>query len=354
MSKEGKTFILLHGEITFSPEQIEYFDIRCQFKSLAEQCFEEAVDDFYTRFSDFSTMANGIESWIYEFLRRGADLVIKILASHGHYEIDQDRFIREYFEISRLNAASARINEFIASQNLEAGQQEALREARTDAAGSSWFGGGFGLEGALKGAAMAYALNAVSAGVSELYNNSERGREDQRHLAAQEAFFNDPQTSFAFAQGIYDGLAGMILDLFKYIENNKITIEIKPMTVDEVSRANSIISNVKNHVIPEEKIEEQCRFALALDPLNTEIYKYVSVKFQDSMPGILEMDEFFDVRELHFLVKCPCCHRKLIAQIDWIGRDGECPECGAKITIKKREKQPSTLRLMVFLVHLMA
>lgn len=78
MSKEGKIFALLDGKITFSPEQIEYFDIRCQFKSLAEQCFEEAVDDFYTRFSDFSTMANGIESWIYEFLRRGADLIIKI------------------------------------------------------------------------------------------------------------------------------------------------------------------------------------------------------------------------------------------------------------------------------------
>ncbi|MBQ4313808.1 MAG: hypothetical protein IJC21_00030 [Lentisphaeria bacterium] len=170
---------------------------------------------------------------------------------------------------------------------------EAERCERTDALGSMWQGGGFGLEGAIKGAVQAEALNLAGAAVSGIFNAAGRKAEAARMLEEQKVFFENPETPASVAQGVYDALAEMYIDLFRYVDKNCPEIQIKQLTADDISKSKSLLSNMQKGVIPDDKIFDHCLKVLMLNPLYTEAYEFILLKYPDCKHTILEMDEFF-------------------------------------------------------------
>jgi len=296
MQRKNKTFKILHGEVSFTPQQMEYYEIRARFEKLASECRQQAKKEFYNRFHDYSEMINGVDAWIKEYLMRGATLAAQVLADHEHYDLDPERFVEEYFDNSRLAVAAAHMWNFANAQEAEHQALEAERNARTEAAGDAWVGGGFGLEGAIKGAVQAEALNLAGAAISETFNNIGRKSESKRQKQEQDAFFADRQTATAFADGIYCGLANMFIDLFKYVDEKCPEIDITYLTKEDVSKSISLLSNMNKGIIPEAKIEEQCRRILAMNPLFPEAYDYISEKFPDEAVALSDMATFFKVQ----------------------------------------------------------
>ena len=302
MEKRAKVFSVLHGEISFTPEQMEYFDIRYKFEELAVQCRQQAQEEFYTRFNDYTSMVQGVEQWINEYLVRGATLSARILAEHEHYDLDPERFVAEYFDKARLNVASQHIRNFALAQQQEHDALEEARAERTEDAGNAWMGGGFGIKGALKGAVQAEALNLAGAALSETFNAIGRHQEGKRQKQEQDAFFADPETPKAFAAGIYCGLADMYIDLFKYVDKKCPEINIDYMTDEDVAKTESLLSNISKGIIPEAKIEEQCRRMLAMNPLYGKAYEYILAKFPDETASVVDLATFFRVREISRLL----------------------------------------------------
>ena len=299
MKQSGKVFSVLHGEISFTPAQMEYFEIRLKFRALASECRQQALDEFYKRFGNYSEMITGVDNWVNEYLVRGATLAARILAGHEHYDLDPDRFVAEYFDMSRLDAASSHMRKFALGQEAEHQALEAERAERTDAAGNAWVGGGFGLEGAIKGAVQAEALNLAGAALSGTFNMIGRHCESKRQKKEQDDFFADPKTPQAFADGIYFGIADMFIDLFAYVEKNCPEIDILYMTKADVAKSESLLSNINKGIIPEDKIEEQCRRILGMNPLCGPAYSYILTKFPEETTKIVEMAKVFDVREVN-------------------------------------------------------
>ena len=179
---DGKVFNFSGAEIQYSSEQLTYYQIRRQFKDLATQCQNEILSDFYNRFDSFDSMASGLQLYLKEYLNKGAVLCTQVLAERDHYELAPDRFITDFFDHTRLNAASSHFMQFVEAQQTEMDANEAERCERTDALGSMWQGGGFGLEGAIKGAVQAEALNLAGAAVSGIFNAAGRKAEAARML----------------------------------------------------------------------------------------------------------------------------------------------------------------------------
>ena len=302
MQQHGKVFSVLHGEISFTPEQMEYYDIRYKFEALAGKCRQQALDEFYNRFKNFSEMIDGVDNWIKEYLVRGATLAAQILAEHEHYDLDPERFVLEYFDMSRLDAASSHMKSFAQAQQDEHQTLESERADRTDAAATAWQGGGFGLDNALKGAAQAEGLNLAGAAISGTFNMIGRSIENKRQKKEQDAFFADPKTPQAFADGIYCGLANMCVDLFGYVDKKCPEINISHLTREDVAKAESLFSNITKGIIPENKIEEQCRRILSLNPLYSNIYVYVMTKYPEETPSVIKIAKWFRVHEIEAVI----------------------------------------------------
>ena len=290
---DGKVFNFSGAEIQYSSEQLTYYQIRRQFKDLATQCQNEILSDFYNRFDSFDSMASGLQLYLKEYLNKGAVLCTQVLAERDHYELDPDRFITDFFDHTRLNAASSHFMQFVEAQQTEMDANEAERCERTDALGSMWQGGGFGLEGAIKGAVQAEALNLAGAAVSGIFNAAGRKAEAARMLEEQKVFFENPETPASVAQGVYDALAEMYIDLFRYVDKNCPEIQIKQLTADDISKSKSLLSNMQKGFIPDDKIFDHCLKVLMLNPLYTEAYEFILLKYPDCKHTILEMDEFF-------------------------------------------------------------
>ncbi len=293
MSTHEKVFNIINGEVSFDHSQLEYYFIRKQFKDLASESRSEILADFYNRFDSFYAMAANLQQYLKEYLNKGALLCAQVMAARDHYELDPDRFIEEFFDASRMNEASQRFRDFVQSQQDESEANEAERCARTEALGNAWEGGGFGLEGAIKGAVQAEALNLAGAAVSGMFNAAGRKMEAERQQAEQKAFFEDPATAEAFADGVYNALADMYIDLFNYVDKNCPEIQIKRLTSDDISKAKALLSNIQKGIIPEEKAAENCRKILTLNPLFSEAYEFILVKYPESKDVILEMDDYF-------------------------------------------------------------
>lgn len=295
METQSKTFSLLQGSVTYSARQLEYYRIRNQYRDLAATCKEQAENEFYTVFSDFDALYERYAPWLKSYLEKGAVLSAKLLVEHDHYDLDPDRFLADFFDQNRFHAIAERIREFVSSQQKEHEQNEKERAERTDAAGSAWMGGGFGIKGAIKGAVKAEALNLAGAAISEAFNAIGRKSELKRHKEEQKRFFEDIRTKKAFASGIYNALADMDIDLFRYTAENYPEIDIEPPPDDNVAKSRSLLSNMQKGIIPKDKIMETCLRALALNPLNGELYIFIGMNFPEEQGVLQKMIRCFGV-----------------------------------------------------------
>ena len=85
----------------------------------------------------------------------------------------------------------------------------------------------------------------------------------------------------------------MYIDLFRYVDKNCPEIQIKQLTADDISKSKSLLSNIQKGVIPDDKVFDNCLKVLMLNPLYTEAYEFILLKYPDCKHTILEMDEFF-------------------------------------------------------------
>ncbi len=300
MRKHVEVFSVLHGEIAFTPEQLEYYDIRYRFKELAEKSRQLALDEFSRKFRSFSDLTSGADNWVNEYLVQGATLASKILAENEHYDLDPAQFVKEFFDMSRLDAAVSYMKVFEqkpaqqtsspvqADDSVEKIDASDAAEERKDADETV----------EATGKADAKEVNPTDTALSGTFRLIGRSCEDNRQKAELDKFCADRKTSQVFADAIYNSLANMYLDLFKYIDKKCPAISIVCLKDEDVAKADLLLSNIMNGIIPPEKIEEQCRRILSLNPLLVNAYAYIIEKYPDEIAPVVRVANFFNVTEV--------------------------------------------------------
>ena len=288
-----KSFNLLEKTINFTDEQLLYFSIRSEYMKIALDAAAKARNEFYDVFQKFSDLHEKGATWIVSYLTPVVEHAIKELGNMKYYDLDSDTF----FELMNTDSLSECLNRVLAKkEEVESTEEEREREraARTEAAGSSWSGGGFGLSGALKGAATAGALNLGGAAISGTFNMIGRGISACANAAKLRNFLEAEETIDSFINTLIK-LIFEVRDTFIAVaEENCKKFKIKQLCASDREKAERIFKNIKANIIPEEDILDNIIRIIEQYPYIEEVYQYLAEKYDDKNFEIEDIADFFN------------------------------------------------------------
>lgn len=160
----------LFGEIIVINSPRENYN---RYRLLFEEEAHQAVKRFqglYQNNSSLEMVVRNAPDQMYQSAAPAIDRCVKTLIDHGILTIDAERFVNMYPDIwEAANASYLKIQDQYAAIVLSEEEKDAYRIARREGRGR-WQGGGFGVKGAIKGAATAGVFNAVAGAGQMAFN----------------------------------------------------------------------------------------------------------------------------------------------------------------------------------------
>lgn len=279
----------------------KYLNLTSQYGEIYSNIFEERIKsnaDFLESGSEIRNAACGAV----------ADAIVKSLINDGYYDTNMEDYFKNYiFDIVynsewwkqtdiEIDDITERVDEILDMQE----NAELKRKINQMSAGR-WSGGGFGVTGAIKGAVMASAFNAVSKtanSVSNAVKNTVTSLYSNKKIKAilNEEFFSDDLVS-AFLCFVFDLRNAEI----KFREE-RLGRKINIPSETNMARSTNIIKNISNMNLPEEECKKQIISALKLSPTNDIVYKFIICRFGDSDRKIEDICKQLGMESIY--VKC--------------------------------------------------
>lgn len=198
-------YTLFGKPIVFDDGAERFFDLQYQSWTARDQAIEE--------FSKWYQSCGNIGAVLAQYRKFGGDLVEKFalkplfstLLDNGIFDVSQESYRAACLDTTDINEALRRIqSQYQQIERTQAAEEE-YRQARKDNRGR-WQGGGFGLGGALKGAAEAGALNMVSGLGHSMVNAVGNAGSAAAAASSKQALFKNQGTAETLFQGIESSL----------------------------------------------------------------------------------------------------------------------------------------------------
>lgn len=243
------TYTLFGLHISFDDSALRFFDLRSFFgeatanagKNLEQwykncKSIERVLDD-YPDFAE-DTVENLAIIPLFQQLRK-----IEI------YDLSEQQYEKQCLDLSSCAQALDQIERQYQSIIQEQQQKSDYRNARK-ASRSRWSGGGFGFSGAIKGAAQAATLNAVSGLGHSMFNAVGNAGSAVVAGASKSNLYNSSATINTLRNGIYDGILSAV-NAHIQVVNSYITNYIH--STFNVDKASALFENAKQ--IPAKRTE---------------------------------------------------------------------------------------------------
>lgn len=210
------------------------------------------------------------------------------LAQYEIYDIGWDAYIQDCAHFPNMQQAGQRLQDQYDEIEHQRQAEAAYRENRK-ASRSRWSGGGFGLGGALKGAAEAAALNAVSGLGHSAVNAVGNAGSSVVSSGAKASLYRSKSTrnnlEHALCQDIHL-IFDSHIDLLNQCKKNWIT------NTFSVSRSEALLENAKN--LPEKR-DALLVDAFRLCPWNRELIQYLFVYAEVDRTAIVSLARRFGI-----------------------------------------------------------
>lgn len=263
---------LLGQTVVFEDAAERYYDLL----SASDQACLEATQQFKAWY----TQRGNIQAVLDDFLPFSESLVEQLafrplfdqLAACEIYDMSEDTYWKRCVGLpqseSALDAVERQYNTILRQQ-----QNAQEYRANRKAGRSRWSGGGFGLEGALKGAAEAAALNAVSGLGHSVFNAIGNAGSALSASLDKSALYKNSATQDTLLHGI---LTDLCATYFAHID---LVNSYTPGYIHSVfneDKSSALFENAKK--LPE-KQENLLVQAFTLCPWNAELVQYIFVHF---------------------------------------------------------------------------
>lgn len=291
---EGKEkfFPIFHHDFAINKERDAYNHYRQQFHAIAETLTEEFQKMYRNNYHSIEDVHRDCFDKGNETIAIGIDEAINIIISYGIYDIDFENFISNYY--SKYYDWPDVFDE-VDMQYLkivyDAEQLDEYRTQRRQNRGR-WVGGGFGLEGAMKGALTAGAMNMTTGALHGLANIGGKLISSAIDNSEKRKLFRDPNTLLTLSNGIYDNICNIHLAIHDVlIDYNKGSLW-SPVYTKEAEKAKNLLSNIDR--IPDIETRKTLLLeALTLNPYNFSIFQFIIEHDLDSEDSIVELANYF-------------------------------------------------------------
>lgn len=274
--------------VTFNAAENRYLDLQC----LEQAAFFKSAELFSQWYQD----RKEIEAVLQQYLPFAQGMLEKLilrplfqqLAEFEIYDISWETYIKECAKFSNMK----RICQQIITQNDKITQRQSDEEAyrkNRKAGRSRWEGGGFGLSGALKGAAMAGMMNATTGIAHSMVNAAGNAGSALSAATSREQLYQAPETKGQLLEAIW---GDMYLTVCRHIDLVNLRKDRWIENSFSEDRANALLENAKNIL---EKREELLTQAFRLCPWNDQLITYIFTNYPGSRTAAIAAAQRFSV-----------------------------------------------------------
>ena len=314
-----KAFEFMNETIFISDARNTYNNIRIRYKYIAQgakQDFREAYITINHNLDDVIKNANvQAESVIYNAAKKTVDELV----NKGIYNIDEDLFVGKYCQdaLAIWDNAFNKICDIYMDITLNEEQKKVYREQRKNSRGK-WVGGGFGVKGALKGAAQAGAMNIASGLGHSVFNTIGNIGSSIKSSNQKNKIFNSKSTLDDLSDAIYNTIFDMHYSYMRILISN-LHLDIDFLNQNDIDEANIIFSNIKNRDIDlDEKIKLLKRI-IELNPYNQSVYEYIIANFGDEKNEVTKVCNYFGLNLYSYkenIIKNKCQQLDIVTEYE--------------------------------------
>jgi hypothetical protein len=269
-------------------------------------------DKMYRDYGSMDTMMNKIDNDIEALLAELVEYYVNQMVDKGFYDLSGDMFISKYWNqvTDSIRSTDAVDNVREKYEEIIAGKEQAAEYRRMRKANRGrWQGGGFGVGGAIKGAAVAGTFNAIG-GVGHSMANAV-GNLDSSIAASGEKrkLYTSKNTKEDIRSGLDTDFFYIFLAHLKMCREK--TGEIfKERTKEALNRVNNMVENIEGRDLPEEERKRLIKEMLELDPYNYRLYHYLLIKRGDKTGELQKLAAHFAAGDY-----LSSCKRDILADI---------------------------------------
>ena len=268
---------------------------------------EKVRDAFLEMYHGYHSMDTAMERMpddLHGLLYKVINMLANRWIERGALDLTTDIFIRDYYmplyhgNSLAVDSVYDQIMDAYSNIIMTQEQKAQYRTMRKNMRGR-WTGGGFGLSGAIAGAATAGMLNAASGIGHGIFNaignigSSWEAKEKKRKL------YENPDTVGRLLQALSDDAFNILLANTD-CGSERFGIEYKPRYEEESERANAILGNLEKLQVEGSKFKEMMGELFELDPYNIRFYRLALSRFGYEKKELQSMAGFFGCgRELN-------------------------------------------------------
>lgn len=288
-----KELILFGEKFVITPERDAYNYLRKDFRKSSQDAAERYMEKYKKYGSLEAFYKYGLNDGL-EIIDNAWDAAVTILIDNGILDIDKETFIKKFYSpYYTWDDDFEYVNEQYMKIIYDQKEMDAYRTSRRQNRGK-WRGGGFGLEGAIKGAAQAGALNVASGLAHGAVNVVGKSFSLIAESAQKSKVYNSTQNKNRLKQGIFNNCFSVHLALVSALII-KAGIPIDYVQDGSEEKVKIYLNNLKNPSFPQDKIKDTVREIFELFPYNPDVYEYLLKNYPNESQNILELAEYFGV-----------------------------------------------------------
>lgn len=288
-------FTIQKSTITVSENLNKYNSLRRRYKSLADSISKDFNENYSTLFLDMDEISMKMPEIAYAYLEKAIDIAIRDLIDFKITDISDEAFINKYiYPTMSWNEDYFYIEDQYLKIVMSADEYERARRSRTPTGGI--IGGGFGLEGAIQGIAVATAANLaikllsnMAAAIGTASKNIGTEKEKQK-------LFSNPSTRENLTLAINKLIFNVHLAVIDAITDIKKYSPFEIISIDRIERANAILNNISKKRIPKGEIIENLVEAIKSNPYHESAYEELLLRVSgEAETEVLKMCRHFDI-----------------------------------------------------------
>ena len=287
-----KSFPILGKTLEISEERDRYVAYRNLTSALSKGVSQEFISLYSQNVSSLRDALNKSVSIATDILEPKAKVLVAFYLKSDILDITEDDIIEEIINYEFFYKAYKQIEIEYKEINSAAEVQKSIVQAEGET-GGSWSGGGFGLKGALTGAAMAGAFNMIEGAGKSLSASIKSDKIDDAAFDMIHKIFKNPNTLHNLANGLQRDVFCYHICMMDKM-SNKYNFDF--VSTDDSTQAEKIFENIKNPILSETQKNDMIIKVLELNPYYQPVYNYVFENYDvEEKRNIINLSNYFKI-----------------------------------------------------------
>lgn len=284
----GMTFTVPDEVENYVHELVRSYSLQREAKHL----FREK----YYGYKNMDTLVQNLEKDMGLLLMDAIQVYVQDWIDQGFYDMNTETFIQDYYmpecrHSLKIESAYEKVmddyNEIVLSKE----QKEEYRRLRMASRGR-WVGGGFGVGGAIKGAATAGAFN-VASGIGHGAVNLIGNLGTSIAVAGKKRrLYENPETERALEQALGLDVFHIVFAQTK-LSTEHFSLKYKYRTTTDSEKARTILSNIRDRKLKKDEFSRLAHQLFELDPYNVELYEWLLMTCGDEKKELDAIADYF-------------------------------------------------------------